>query len=824
MKTLCSLLILAIPLLAGAESFKETYGDCFPVGTAISYAEIQQADPQKLGLILDNFSVITAENAFKWDAIHPEEGRYDFERADRVAAFAKENGMQLWGHVLVWHYQVPDWVFKDGDADASRELILERMREHIHTVMTRYKDVIYGWDVVNEALSDKEGEFLHDSKWLELVGEDFIEQAFRFAMAADPDTLLAYNDYSLPDPPKREKLVKLVKGLLAKGIRVDVVGFQSHYNLYYPELDELEKSIHAVRALGPKVAVSEIDMSVFEMDDKSNRYKDGLPRALELYQGLRYARLMDFYRKHSESIERVTFWGIFDERNWRNYWPVEGRVDYAGLIDRQGKPKAAYYAVMNPAAYLEKFQSIEVPISPHEKETEAAAGGDPARPDIFFYLADDQNYWDYGFAGNPAVQTPNADRLAAEGTLFARAYTSMAICAPSRSSLYTGLYPARNGCYMNHIPARKGIRSVAHYLKDLGYTVVLAGKSHVKPDSVFDWSEYWPLVDDPASRKGILPLDKVRRFLAEKDGPVCIFFASDLPHGPYPDMAALEESGFHPRAFQANNGRTRKRTAGYYENIRRDDHQLGSLVGILKETGNWDQDVFIYASDHGIDGKFSTYDRGLRVPLVVRWKGHARAGAEIPALVHFVDVLPTLVEIAGGDPDNNLDGRSLLPLLSGEAEGIHEAVYGLQTCQNIQQTRIFPGRSITTDRYKLAVNFNALEALPANLGDNQVVNAFLQMGAEFERNRKRIELYDLSSDPFELENLAGLPEHEETRNRLLLQLFEWMQQQGDFITPGQSLPLLKPTLHPLDKSTRFKKVPAGLEGKLDDGDYIPSHY
>ena len=347
-----------------AESIKETYLEHFPVGTAISFDEIENADPDKLGLILENFSILTAENAFKWDAIHPDEDRYDFEKADRIARFARENGLKLWGHVLVWHHQVPEWLFKDGDQDASRELALKRMREHILTVMNRYKDVIYGWDVVNEALSDEEEEFLHNSKWRQIVGDDFIEKAFTYAMEADTGSLLAYNDYSLPDAHKRDKLARLVKDLQSKGIQIDVVGFQSHYSLYYPRLEDLEKSMRALSELGVKLAVSEIDMSIFDIKDKEDRYKDALPENLKVYQGVKYAELMKFYRRISDQLERVTFWGIFDHRNWRNYWPVEGRVDYAGLIDREGGKKSAFHAVLDPDGYLKQFECVEIPLSP----------------------------------------------------------------------------------------------------------------------------------------------------------------------------------------------------------------------------------------------------------------------------------------------------------------------------------------------------------------------------------------------------------------------------------------------------------------------------
>jgi len=454
----------------------------------------------------------------------------------------------------------------------------------------------------------------------------------------------------------------------------------------------------------------------------------------------------------------------------------------------------------------------------------SSAWSGEARPDIFFYLADDQNYWDYGFAGNPTVETPNADALSKESLLFTRAYTSMAICAPSRSSLYTGLYPQGNGCYMNHIPSRIGTKSVAHYLQDLGYQVILAGKSHVKPDTVYEWSEYWPLERTENSKKGSLPLGKLRDFLKAKTGPVCVFMASDLPHGPYPSMSPIPEDEYHAMPHKSNTAGARKWAAGYYENIRRDDTQLGEVIKILKASGSWDQGVFFYAPDHGIDGKFTTYDRGLRVPLLMHWNGHAQAGVELDQLVHFIDIVPTIVDIAGGEPLEGLDGKSLLPLLSGNVETLHEAVYGLQTCQNIQNTHIFPARCITTDRYKLTIQFNALEALEKNSGENPIINEFLRMGAQKNRHRRLIELYDLSEDPFEQNNLAGQPEFKAVRDKLVTRLLEWMHAQEDFIELGKPLPLLKPNLHPLDKTTRFKDVPDHLEGKLKKSDYLPGHY
>jgi uncharacterized sulfatase len=797
--------------LATAGSIKEVYSSEFPIGMAVNADRLASDDGIYRDIILKHFNAITGENAFKWESIHPVENHYDFRSADMIADFAREHGLKLWGHALVWHHQRPNWIFEDKGQPASRELVLKRMREHIHTVVGRYKDVIYGWDVVNEAIADEEGSYLRESEWYKIIGEDYIEIAFRYAREADPDALLCYNDYSLASPDKRNKLEKLLKGLIEKETPVDMVGFQSHYSLYWPAIKEVRKSLAMVDDLGLRVAISEIDISLYKVTDKSKKYEDRLPEDLEILQGLRYAELMTLYTEWSHLIERITFWDIFDASNWRNYWPIEDRTDYAGLISRDNRAKLAMSAVLDRYAYLKKYGDIKQLVSDE-------------RPDIFFYLADDQNYWDYGFAGNETIMTPNADRLAAEGLLFTRAYTSMAICSPSRSSLYTGLYPLRTGCYMNHIRSRVGVRSIAHYLKEQGYAVILAGKSHVNPGSVFEWSHYWESLPATGKNKGVIPLRAVQEYLETTDGPICIFFASELPHGPYSDMPPLLDSEFQPRPHQSNNSHTRKRAAGYYENIRLDDEQLGSVISMLEKTERWDDSLFFYSADHGIDGKYTTYDRGLRVPLILRWKDRAAAGGRSDALVHFVDIVPTLLEVAGGSPSPDLDGRSLIALIDGSKERIHDAVFGLQSFQNIQKTRIFPGRSITTDRYKLAINFNSSEVLHKNLTENPIINDFIRMGAEADRTRPFVELYDLLEDPFEQENLAGHAEYSEIVENLTTRLFDWMLDQGDFIELGKQIPLLKPTLHPLDKSTRFKIVPAHLEGKLREGDYLPAHY
>lgn len=442
-------------------------------------------------------------------------------------------------------------------------------------------------------------------------------------------------------------------------------------------------------------------------------------------------------------------------------------------------------------------------------------------PNIVVYFADDQNYWDYGFAGNDKVNTPNIDALAEESMLFNRAYASMAICAPSRSTLYTGLGPLRTGCYMNHLKSRSGVRSVAHYLEPLGYDAVLAGKSHVGPNSVYAWTHYFPSVSGGA--RDSLPFDRLKKYFAENEQPFCLFLASEFPHGPYPDVPALEEDEFYwPEGSRPH--ANLKQKAGYYANIKNDDQQLGQVIDLLKRSGKWDTTIFIYAPDHGIDGKYTVSEAGLRVPLLIRYPDGTGNGRTFEALVSLADVIPTIVEWANGSVPEGLDGVSLLPLIEGRASQVRRSTLGVQTWQNVQKAKVFPARSITEERFKLIVNFNALEIHERNFGPNPAANAFMKRGAEAFPKKREFELYDLSLDPFERRNLAYESEYKETLKRLHYDLLEQLRERGGFLVGESPEILLKPTLHPLDETSRWKHVPSELESKLTSDDYIDAHY
>lgn len=344
-------------------ALKEVFKDDFYIGTAVNPSYFTGQNKDGIKLMQKHFNSLTAENSMKWERLHPEPGEYNFEMADAFVEFADTNDMHIIGHTLVWHSQTPDWVFRDEEGDLlDREALLERMREHIHTVVGRYKDKVDGWDVVNEAISDSAG-IMRKSLWHQIIGEDFVAKAFEFAHEADPDAELYYNDYSLNDPDKREGAYQLIKSVQEQGIRVTGIGMQGHYGLDYATEEELENSITRFGELG-EVAITELDMDVLpsasdyrgadvsamsetEVTEALDPYTEGLPDSVAQQQAEQYAMFFRMFLKHSDKINRVTFWGITDADSWKNNWPIPGRTNYTLVFDRDGNPKPAFHAIVN---------------------------------------------------------------------------------------------------------------------------------------------------------------------------------------------------------------------------------------------------------------------------------------------------------------------------------------------------------------------------------------------------------------------------------------------------------------------------------------------
>jgi endo-1,4-beta-xylanase len=336
----------------------KAFENTFYIGTAFSTRKF--SDSAYMSTVVKHFNSVTAENAMKWEKIHPQQGIYHFATTDSFIDFAEKNNMYVVGHVLVWHSQTPDWVFEDAKGKpVSRDTLLNRMHDHIQTVVGRYKGRVDCWDVVNEAIGDDNG--MRKSKWYTIIGEDYVEKAFEYAREADSSAILIYNDFSLPSAPKRNAVVKLVKKLQSKGVKVDGIGMQGHYHMDYPLLYELDSSIAAFSALGVKVMITELDINILpnpfkdfgadvaakaEMEEKYNPYVNGLPDSMQVALANRYADFFNIFLKYKESVNRITFWGINDGQSWLNYWPIQGRTNYPLLFDRQYQPKPAFWKLI----------------------------------------------------------------------------------------------------------------------------------------------------------------------------------------------------------------------------------------------------------------------------------------------------------------------------------------------------------------------------------------------------------------------------------------------------------------------------------------------
>ncbi len=336
-------------------SLKSTFKNDFQMGTALNVSQFQEKDPSVTALIVREFNAITPENVMKSAVIHPEANRYDFTQADQFVAFGEKYKMDMYGHTLIWHSQLSPFAQKMQ----SKDSLMRFMEDHIQTVAGRYAGKIKGWDVVNEALN--EDGTLRKSVFLDILGEGYIETAFRLAQKADPKAELYYNDYNIEQKAKRKGAIELLKKLKKSGVRIDGVGIQGHWSLNGPPVEEIEQSIIEYANMGLKVMLTELDITTlpnpwdlkgaeisqnFEGSPYMNPYPTGLPDSMQMKLTARYEALFKVFIKHQDKISRVTFWGVHDGHSWLNGWPIKGRTNYPLFFDRQLKPKPVYYKVM----------------------------------------------------------------------------------------------------------------------------------------------------------------------------------------------------------------------------------------------------------------------------------------------------------------------------------------------------------------------------------------------------------------------------------------------------------------------------------------------
>ncbi|MFB9863762.1 endo-1,4-beta-xylanase [Rufibacter immobilis] len=344
-------------------TLKEAFKGKFHIGTALNAQQITGQDAASVQVVRTHFNAIVAENCMKSGLVQPREGQFNFDLPDQFVRFGEENNMLINGHTLIWHSQAPRWFFTDSlGRDVSREVLIQRMKTHIYTVVGRYKGRVHTWDVVNEAILD-DGTW-RKSKFYQIIGKDFIKLAFQFAREADPKAELYYNDYSMSMPKKRAGVVEMVKELQQQGVKIDGIGMQGHIGLDYPTTEEFKNSILAFSGLGVKVMITELDLTVlpspggnigaevsanFEYQQKMNPYPNGLPDSVSQAFNVRYLDFFKLFLKHQDKISRVTLWGVSDKDSWRNGWPVRGRTDYPLLFDREYKPKAVVKSIIQAA-------------------------------------------------------------------------------------------------------------------------------------------------------------------------------------------------------------------------------------------------------------------------------------------------------------------------------------------------------------------------------------------------------------------------------------------------------------------------------------------
>lgn len=424
------------------------------------------------------------------------------------------------------------------------------------------------------------------------------------------------------------------------------------------------------------------------------------------------------------------------------------------------------------------------------------------------FIADDLGTEDIEPYGSQSVRTPNLTRLAAESLRFTRAFAPSPTCSPSRSSIYTGLMPFRNGAHSNHSGVREGTRSMVHHLEPLGYRVALAGKLHVGPREALPF-ELVPNTNVPEpghEGDGVLWTDlniaAVDEWLQKVPGgePFVLVVADHSPHTIWPEQPEYDAAAVEVLSTHIDTPEYRALRARYYTDVTKMDTNVGLLMESLARHGLSENTLFVFTADHGPQwpfGKWGLYDAGIQIPLLVRWPGQVPVGGSTDALVSLVDLLPTFVEAAGGAPPAEIDGRTFLDVMQGRTTEHRDVVFASHTGDN--ENNRSPMRMLRTARHKYILNLNPdslytthMDRVPraayweswraAALRDEQAAATLWRY-----HNRPREELYDLHNDPDERHNLAADPAHTRLLRDLSARMAEWRARQGDAETGPEDL-------------------------------------
>lgn len=430
-----------------------------------------------------------------------------------------------------------------------------------------------------------------------------------------------------------------------------------------------------------------------------------------------------------------------------------------------------------------------------------ATGAD--RPNIVLFVADDLGWSDTGPYGNKVVRTPNLDALAKESLRFTRAFAGSPTCVPSRAVFFTGMMPFRNGAHANHSVCKAGVRSLPHYFQELGYRVALAGKTHIRPNAVFPFEQVVRSnVPEPGyEKKPGLRMDlgtaAVEQWIAKQtpDKPFALAVCDHSPHVIWPEKAEYDPAAVDIPPIHIDTPETRKARARYYTDVTKMDRNLGIVMACLKKHGLLDNTIFLFTSDQGPQwpfAKWSLYDDGMRVPLLVRWPRHVKPGTT-DAMVSLCDTVSTLLAAVEAKQPKGLDGTSFLPVLLGKSAKHRDEIYASHTGDGMMNRS--PCRCVRTEKYKYILNLapqieytTHMDRATDHDGGREYFPSWIekaksgpQAAAVLERyhHHPAEELFDLEADPRELHNLAADPAHAATVERLRARVAEWRKQQGD---------------------------------------------
>lgn len=419
------------------------------------------------------------------------------------------------------------------------------------------------------------------------------------------------------------------------------------------------------------------------------------------------------------------------------------------------------------------------------------------RPNIVVILADDLGTCELSCYGGQNIETKNIDRIAKEGIRLTNNYASATMSVPIRASLYTGLYPARHGTYQNHKKSYSDIKSITHYLPEAGYRVARTGKQHTTPRSVYGFEELPGFTGNCVAKQVTHSMDGVNEFISRNDDPFCLFVCSVHPHMPW---TSGDPSEFDPEkivlpANCADTKETRELFCNYLAEIRQLDDEVGDVLKSLEDAGKLDNTLVIFLGEQGPQmpyGKWTSYRYGQNSAFVARFPSGIKANTVTDALVQYEDIVPTLMEFAGGEKIDGIDGISCLPVLYGDKKGSRQWSYGIHN--NIPEGPAYPIRSIQDKRYKLILNltpeaeYYEKHMMNVNNPNRQVWPSWLENARHDENTRflvdrfiKRpaVEFYDLKKDPWELNNLAGKKKYAKKISLMKTELEKWMKQQGD---------------------------------------------